>query len=106
MRRAWPGRSSGSTGPRAERGSPFGAAVAVAFLALAVLFPFFGGGVVMSLAGFAGFGIVALFLAVNAIADARRMADPLVAEVGPDGIRLPGVGRIGWDEIATSVSSR
>ena len=74
----------------------------IAFLGMAVLA---GSGILSSepmfrIVGAVGFGFFGLLLGAGSIAALARGSDSRLIEVGPDGLWLPGMGRLRWPEIA------
>ncbi|MEW5990935.1 MAG: hypothetical protein AB1736_06270 [Chloroflexota bacterium] len=75
---------------------------AVLFLGVAVLAA---GGVMgpdplVRLFGAVGFGFFGAMMALGAVTTVARGTDDRVAEIGPDGIWLPGMGWLPWSEVA------
>jgi len=55
---------------------------------------------VFRIAGAAMFGFFGVLMTLGALAGTRQGSDTRVAEIGPDGAWLPGMGRIPWNAIA------
>ncbi|HYL41035.1 MAG TPA: hypothetical protein VET90_06985, partial [Candidatus Binatus sp.] len=74
-------------------GVVFGFSGGLIFLVAGLLF---GGESLLALVGFCFFGV---FMLLGGVVSLRRGGDLRLIEVGPDGLWLPEMGRLGWPEI-------
>jgi len=67
--------------------------------AVVILLGFLTEDLVMRVFAAGGFGFFGLLMAAGAVAGARQGTDTRVADIGPDGAWLPGMGRLAWSAI-------